>query len=227
MTCLTAPPAAAGAAPYVRLDYGASQLRMTDVNNGIRDAQAALQADGYPAEFKTMGSGYGPSASVGAWIRPGFRLGATYSHLRAVRENRLDVPGEISYADDLDFQMDELGAEAAMRFEWLAGLTVGANVAQGRAESIESYSRADAGGSESWVETARRTKTTFGAFVGMDQTNAAGVAGFIRVGFQYRDMGRMPGQRVSPDGTQTPVETTWLDYSGVYVTAGFGFDLVR
>ncbi len=230
MTCALAGPVAAGVAPYVRLDYGGSQLRMTDVNLGIRRAEAALRTEGYPAAFETVGSSYGPGASVGLWILPAFRVGATYSYLRAVRYNRLDVPDSLSYSDDLDFRIHEVGAEAAVRIRRLAGLTVGINVAQGWAKLIEGYSREDAGGSNSWDETSHRTRTTGGAFVGLDQTNAAGVAGFVRVGFQYRDMGRMPTRRTSFDGTntvQTTGRTMWLDYSGVYATVGLGFDLVR
>jgi len=213
MTCVLVTPAAAGVAPYVRLDYGGNQLRMTDRNIAIRKEEASLKKAGYPATFQEIGFGYGPSASVGLWILPGFRLGAAYSYLRAVRNNRLDVPGEISYADDLDFRMNEVGVEAAVRFKRLAGLTVGVDVAGGWAKSIENYSREDADGLNSWDEKAYRTKPTCGAFVGIDQTNPAGVAGFIRAGFQYRDMGRMPVQ--------------WTDYSGFYVRAGLGYDLVR
>jgi hypothetical protein len=230
MTCALAVPTAAGVAPYVRVDYGGNQLRMTDHNNRIRAAGASLKAEGYSAALRTIGSSYGPGASVGLWILPGFRVGVTYSYLRAVRNNRFDVPGEISYADDLDFRKNEVGAEAAVRFKRLAGLTAGVNVAQGWAESIESYSREDAAGLDSWDETGHRTKPSYGGFVGLDQTNAAGVAGFIRVGFQYCDMGWMPSHLTSFDGTntvQTTDKTIWTDYSGFYVRAGFGYDLVR
>ena len=227
MTCVLVTPAAAGGAPYIRLDYGGNQLRMTDHNIRIRNAEVAFKAEGYPAELATIGSSYGPGVSVGLWILPGFRFGATYSYLRAVRNNCFDVPGEISYADDLDFRKNEVGAEAAVRFKRLAGLTVGVNVAQGRAEMTERYSREDADGLDSWDVIAHRTKPSFGAFVGIDQTNAAGVAGFIRAGFQYCDMGQMPSQKTLPDGTQTTGTTIWTDYSGFYVRAGFGYDLVR
>jgi hypothetical protein len=203
---------------------------MTDHNNRIRRAEASLEAEGYSVALETIGSSYGPGASVGAWILPGVRVGATYSYLRAVRNNRFDVPDVISYVDDLDFRKNEAGVEAAVRFKRLAGLTVGVNVAQAWAEMAGHYSREDAGGLHSEDVTAHRTKPSFGGFVGIDQTNAAGVAGFIRVGFQYCDMGQMPSQLTSFDGTntvQTTDTTIWTDYSGFYVRAGFGYDLVR
>ncbi len=230
MVCALAAPAVAGIAPYVRLDYGGNGLRMTDQNISIRETEAALVEAGYPAAFQTVGLGYGPTASVGLWILPGFRVGATYSYLRAVRNLVLHVPDEIFYADDLDFRMTEIGAEAAVRFSRLQGLTVGVNVAQGRGELIEGYALEDAFGAFYMDVTAHRTRMTGGAFVGIDQTNLAGVAGFIRAGFQYRDMGRMPGEATLSDGTttvQTTGRTTWLDYSGFYVRVGVGYDLVR
>jgi hypothetical protein len=230
LTCALAAPAVAGLSPYVRLDYGGSQLRMTDGNNLIHENEASLQEAGYPAAFEKIGSGYGPSASVGLWLFPAFRLGATYSYLRAVRNNQVHVPGALFYADDVDFRVTEIGGEAALRMKRLLGLTVGASVARGRAEMIEGYSVADAYGQFYQDATANRTKTTYGAFVGLDQTNPAGVAGFVRLGFQYRDMGRMPSQLTISDGVNTAQatgNTIWLDYSGIYFKVGVGYDFVH
>jgi hypothetical protein len=229
MTCALAAPAAANVAPYVRLDYGGNELRMADGNNHIREAEASLRAAGHPASFKTIGTGYGPSASLGLWIAPWVRTGATYSYLRAVRQNKFRVD-QVLYSDDLDFRMHEIGVEAAVRSVKLAGLTVGANVAWGRAELIE---RLDVGyGFSQYLCDARanRTRTTCGAFVGLDQTDHRGVAGFIRAGFQFRDMGRMPSRLTEYDGTnivRSAGDTTWLDYSGFYLKFGVGYDLVR
>jgi hypothetical protein len=229
LTCAIASPVAAGVVPYLRLDYGASQLRMSEGNKLINDSEAMFKAAGYPADFQEVGPGRGPGAAVGLWVFPAFRVGATYSYLRSVRNNRLHVPGQVFYAEDLDFRMTEIGAEAAVRIVPLAGFTVGANIAQGRAQMIEGYSYEDASGQLYEDATARSTKTTYGAFVGIDQTNPAGLAGYIRVGFQYRNVGSMPSQVTMSDGTNT-VQTTGttipLDYSGYYVRVGIGYDLV-
>ena len=107
---------------------------------------------------------------------------------------------------------------------------MGASVAQGWAKLIENYSREDADGLDRQDGTAHRTRTTFGAFVGVDQTNSAGVAGFVRLGFQYRDLGHMPSQLTLSDGTNTVHSTgttRWLDFSGLYLRVGVGYDLVR
>jgi hypothetical protein len=230
MMCVLANPAVAGSVPYVRVDYGGNQLRMTDHNNLLRNAEALLRAEGYSAELGTIGSSYGPGASVGLWILPGVRVGATYSYLRVVRNNRFEVPGEITYVDNRDFRKSEAGVEAVVRLRQLAGLTVGVNVAQAWGEMTGTYSRADAGGLDSRDVIAHRTKPSFGGFVGLDQTNAAGVAGFFRVGFQYCDMGWMSARLTSFDGTNT-VQTTgnsvWTDFSGFYLRAGVGYDLLR
>ncbi len=236
LTCALAAPASAALSPYVRLDYGGTQLRMTDGNNLIRDNEAAYRAAGLPADFNTIGSSYGPSGAVGLWVLPGLRVGATYAYGRSVRHNRLHVPGVVWDASDLDFRMTEIGGEAAVRFRRLAGLTFGATVAQGRAEMIEGYAFEDFTG---WPDNfyqyyqddvAKKTRITYGGYIGLDQTNEQGVAGFIRAGFVYRDMGHMPTDLTISDGTNTVQatgQTIWLDYSGFYVKAGIGYDLVH
>jgi hypothetical protein len=229
MTCAFAASAVAGVAPYVRLDYGGNELRMTDGNNLIRETEASLKAAGYPAAFKTVGTGYGPSASLGLWIAPWIRAGATYSYLRAVRHNKFRAD-QVLYSDDLDFRMHEIGVEAAVRSVKLVGLTVGANVGWGRAELIEHLDVEYAFSQYYCNATANRTRTTCGAFVGLDQTDHRGIAGFIRAGFQFRDMGRMPSQLTEFEGTsivRSTGHTAWLDYSGFYLKFGVGYDLVR
>ena len=235
MTCGLATPAAAGVSPYVRLDYGGSQFRMTDLNHGIQDDNATFQDAGFPAAFEKTGSGYGPGASVGVWIAPGLRLGATYSYLRAVRSNRFDTanPVDFAYSDELDLRMSEIGVEAAVRFRRLWGLTLGASVAQGRGEITEKLTvtqTVDVPDYYHFDGKAHRTKTTCGAFVGLDQTNDAGVAGYIQAGFQYRDFGHMAGEMTETDGVdvvRSTGRTGWLDYSGFYVKVGVGYDFVH
>ncbi len=228
LACVIAMPAEAGIVPYVRLDYGSNQLQMHEGNNLIEQAEASFKAQGLPAEFRKVGAGLGPSGSVGLWLFPGFRIGATYSYLRSVRTNHLHVPGQLFYADDLDFRMTEVGGEAAVRFTRLLGFTLGANVAKGRSQLIEGYSAEDASGQLYQDATANGSKTTYGAFLGFDQTNPSGVAGFIRAGFQYRNMGSLPSQLVISDGTTTTQatgNTIPLDYGGFYLKLGIGYDL--
>ncbi len=233
-TLAGAAPVLAGVAPYVRLEYGGNELRMSGANREIREDEAAFRAAGLPATFQEIGAGYGPAVSAGVWVLPGLRLGATYSYLRAVRSNGFTVPGVIAYGDQLDLRMTEIGAEAAVRFRQWAGFTVGANVARGRGELIESGYDEEPGIRVDLQETASRTQVTWGAFVGFDQTNPAGIAGFVRAGFQFRDLGHLsgrwtsdvagPGGTTAYEGTDTTPE---LDFSGFYVRVGVGYDLVR
>jgi hypothetical protein len=236
MTCAFVAPAAAGLAPYVRLDYGGSKFRMADLNNSIGDREAAFRSDlGLPIEFDRTGAAYGPAGSVGLWITHGFRVGATYSYLRGVRGNNFHVatpPSRYTFDDVLDLRMSEIGAEAAVRFEKLWGLTLGASLAQGRGELREVTTETLTVGAESvFLRTdldAHRSKPTYGGFVGIDQTNAQGVVGYVRAGFQYRDMGHMAGDWSVSDGVNTArgtAQTTYLDYSGFYVKVGVGYDL--
>lgn len=235
LACLTllgviaaAAPVAAGIAPYVRFDYAGNQLRMTDGNNLIQEWEDDFQSYHLPADFKKVGPAYGPSLSAGFWLLPVLRVGALYSYQRSILRNGLDVPGNVLFVSDLDFRMTEIGGEAALRFKRLAGLTFGGSVAHGRAELIERYFVQDSfGGMYDEHGKSEKTRTTYGAFIGLDQTNESGVAGFVRAGFQYRDVGRMPSHIVSYDGSTTTEhdsESIWLDYSGYYVKIGIGFD---
>jgi hypothetical protein len=140
------------------------------------------------------------------------------------------VPGYVFYADDLEFRMTEIGAEAAVRITRLGGLTFGGSVARGEAEMIEGFTVEDGFSQYYQDANAQSTKATYGAFIGFDQTNPAGLAGFVRAGFQYRDMGPMPSQLTISDGTNTTQSTGTsipLDYSGVYFKVGIGFDLMH
>ncbi len=230
LACAVAAPGSAGVSPYVRMQYGGTQLRMTDGNLAIQRAEATFRSAGFPAEFSKVGPASGPGGSVGLWLFHGFRVGATYSRTRSIRHNILHEPGLLYYADDLDFRMTTLGGEAALRFEKLGGLTFGASVAQGKTEMTEGYAYEDLSGQLYLDATATQTKPAYGVFLGLDQTNPQGVAGFIRVGFEYCDVGHMPSRMTLSDGVTT-VNTTgstiWMDYSGFYLRAGIGFDLVR
>jgi hypothetical protein len=226
-----ATPALAGVPPYIRLEYGGTLMRMTDANSLIHDNETFFKSYGYSASFHKIGASFGPALAAGFWVRPGFRLGATISYQRALRHNGLNLPTYVFYSDDLDFRMTEIGIEAAARFERLHGFTIGANVGQGRAEATEHLTIVDSYGDMIRVHSdSARHKLTFGGYVGIDQANPSGFAGFFRAGFQYRDMGRMPGHAVASDGVSTvegDTHTVWLDYSGIYVKFGIGYDGAR
>lgn len=227
-TCAIATPSVAGVTPYVRLDFGGSQLQMAGMNDLIRGQQAVLNEQGAPVVFQGVGSAYGPGASVGCWILPGLRLGATYSFQRAARTNWLDVPAaQFSYTDDLIFRMTEIGGEAAVRIKRLGGLTMGVNVAQGRTKMSEGLTVQSVHGPYRSDGTALRTRPTYGAFIGFDQTNPAGIAGFIHLGFRHGDMGDVPNTVTDSDGAQSSGQTIPLDYSGFYLKVGIGYDFVR
>lgn len=230
--CLTvalAGPATAGILrPYVRLDYGGNQLRMRDANSLISDYQSAIRTLGYPADFDKIGTAYGPSGAAGLWLFGGLRVGATFARQRAILQNRTHVPGSYFFEQDLNLSLREFGGEAALRFSRLAGLTLGGTVGRGRAEIVEGLSEEAPGYAEYIDATMKRTVPTYGAWIGFDQTNAHGGAGFIRAGFAYREIGHMPSTVTESDGVNSVTYTSssrWADYSGYYVKVGMGYDL--
>lgn len=224
-----ADPSHAGISPYARLEYGFNGLAMDEPNARISQNETQLRADGFPADFEKIGPGMGPSASLGLWLFPAFRVGATYSTLRSYREHRLHVPGAF-WGEDIDLTMTEIGAEAAVRVRRFGGLTLGGNVASGKAKLVDGFTIEDSGGNYYEDSVSEGTVRTYGAFVGFDQTNAAGVAGFVRLGYQHRDAGSLPMRGTFSDGSTTVAftdQSVGLDYSGVYFRIGVGFDLVR
>jgi hypothetical protein len=220
--------ATASVSPYLRLGFGGDQFRMAEINAGIMSDQDALRAAGYRANFNKIRIGAGPEASVGLWLLPGFRVGATYSTQRSTRENQVYVPGQLLYDNRFEFRMTEVGGEAAIRVVRLAGLSVGGQVVRSRAKGTEALSVEQPGSQFYYDATVKRSLTTYGPFIALDQTNDMGVAGYIRAGYRFRDMGHMPSEGTVSDGTNTSSFTGTsvdVDYSGFYVTVGVGFDL--
>jgi len=192
--------------------------------------QDALRSAGYPVNLQKIRIAAGPEASVGIWLLPGFRVGGTYSYERSTRDNQVHVPGQLFYDNVFKFEMTQVGGEAAFRIVRLAGLSVGGQVVRSHAKGTQGFSLEQPGSQFYYDATVERTLTTYAAFVSLDQTNDAGVAGYIRAGYRFRDMGHLPSQGTVSDGTTTsPVNGTSvdIDYSGFYVTVGVGFDLVR
>ncbi len=220
---------AAGVSPYLRGSYGGGRFEMNSIDGVIAQDEVALTSAGLPVHFDRVGSGYGPEASAGLWLLPGFRVGATYAYHRSIVRNSAWAPG--FYYDDLNtFRVTEIGLEAAVRFVRLGGLTFGVNAAQARAEADERFTLLNVHGADYVHLTGRRGKPTYGTYIGIDQTAGNGSAGFIHLGYAFRDMGRLPGKGTESDGFST-VDLTghwpWLNYSGLYLQVGMGFDLVR
>lgn len=226
---LLATSASAGISPYARLAYGGNQLKMSDVNGSIASDETAFRSVGVQADLDRVGLASGLEASAGLWLFPAFRVGASWATQKSVTRNRVHAPG-LFYGDDLEFRMKEIGAEAMIRVARLGGLSLGGQVAQGRAEFIEGFTVEDYSQQFYLDATGDYTKTTYAAFIGFEQTNTAGVAGSVRAGYHFRNMGRMPSQGTISDGvTSTPAtgSTIPMDYSGFFLTVGIGFDLVR
>lgn len=232
MLALCAVPATARVSPYVRLAFGGEQLRMSEGNALLRDTKKSFTDQGLPADINSVAFATGPSASAGLWLLRGFRVGATYSSGHSTNVNHVHVPGLLFYAEDLDFRLSELGLEAAVTFERWGGLTFGGHVAETRAKIVEGHTEQDfTGGGDLFMDaTAEKTKRTYGAYMGFEERNEQNVVGFLRAGYQFRDMGTMPSALVISDGfttVQAAGTTIGLDYSGFYVKAGVGYDFGR
>ncbi len=228
--CLVASVASARIGPYARVSFGGDQLRMGAGNALLRDVKTSFEAQGLSADFHNIHAASGPSASAGLWLLPGFRVGATYAAGHSYTENRLHVPGNLFYAEDLDFRMEEVGAEAAITVNRWKGFTLGGHVAQSRAKMIEGHTEQDFTGSVADLfqdATAEKTKITYGAYMGVEQHNENGIVGFLRAGYQFRDMGSMPSKLLISDGFSSVSATSTtidLDFSGYYMRLGVGVD---
>jgi hypothetical protein len=170
---LLATSASAGIRPYARVAYGGNQLKMSEVNASITSDETALRTAGLQADLDRVGLASGLEASAGLWLFPSFRVGGTWATQKSVTRNRVHGPG-FFYGDDLEFQMKEIGAEAMIRVARLGGLSLGGQVAQGRADFIEGFTVEDYSQQYYLDATADYTKTTYAAFIGFEQTNPPG-----------------------------------------------------
>jgi hypothetical protein len=234
LACAVAAPATAANAfrPYVRVDGSGSGFRMTDVNSNILDDKAVLVSAGANyIDFGKVGTSFGPTVSAGLWLMPCLRVGATYSEHHAVRDNYASNTFTDWYYDDkLDLRTTELGGEAAVRFQRLAGLTFGANYAIAHARATETLSEQDPSNFLDSKGTATRDKSAYGGYVGLEQTNEKGVVGYVHFGFAYRDMGHMPSTWTQTDNSGMTTGTgrsVWMDFSGFYLRVGTGYDFAH
>lgn len=224
-------PTRAALRPYIRGAFGGNKLHVQNVDDNIAaDEQALRESSGYPVELERVGRAWGPDLSAGLWLASWVRVGATYSNQKASPENDLWINHQTTgyhYVDELDFRSEEWGGEIVLRAERLAGLCVGGQVASGRARFSERFNESDFW-SEYHLEGAGEcTKITWAAFVGLDQTNDQGIAGFLRAGYRFRNYGAMAARVTEWDATTSVTYDTTtipLDYSGFYLSLGVGYD---
>jgi hypothetical protein len=227
LTCLNAAPAHAYLNPYVRLGFGGNQQLMHDVNDAIAADVGWASAGGVPVSAHSVGPGYGPAVSAGLWIVPFLRVGATYGQQRASVNHEYRDTGFL-FVDDYKFRMKEYGLESAVRIPALAGFTLGGSTAESRGEAEEDFALENVHGNYYETFIAHRKVRTYAVFFGFDQTAPNGVAGFLQVGYHWRDLGSMPGEyQISDNGTNSVDvgQTVPVDYSGWSVRLGAGFDL--
>ena len=226
LACVVSSPAFAGIVPYVRLDYGASMLNLPSIDEQVSYEEEEFFWAGLPVDFDTAEKAMGPSGSAGLWLFPGFRVGASWADSRSKVNNPVELSG-FTYSDNFFIRMKDVGGEAAFRIPRLGGLMLGGSIAQTKAEMSEAYTLINVHGSYYEAELASTSGQTYGGFVGFDQTNASGVAGYVRVGYMHRDLGTVPTTLTIVDNGTTTVTTGTpfsFDYSGYYVRAGVGFD---
>jgi hypothetical protein len=225
-------PSTAGVRPYVRAAFGGNQLRVDNLNANIAaNEQAFRDATGYPIELDRIGRALGSDLSAGVWLARWLRIGATYVHQQESAGDDFWIDHQSTgyhYVDDLDLRIEEVGGEVMVRWERLAGLCLGGQVASGRASISESLDETDFWSEYHLHATAQLTRVTWSAFVGFDQTNDRGIAGFVRAGYRFRNFGPMPARVTEWDASTSNTYDTMsipLDYSGFFVSLGLGYDL--
>jgi hypothetical protein len=224
-------PTEAGIRPYVRAAFIGNQLQVDNLNENIAaDEQAFRDATGYPVELQRVGAAFGPDVSAGVWLARWLRVGATYVAQKESAEDDFWINHETTgyhYVDDLDLQIVEVGGEVMVRWERLMGLSFGGQAASGRARISESLDESDFWSEYHLRGSGERTRLTWATFVGFDQTNVKGIAGYVRAGYRFRDYGAMPARVTEWDASTTvtyETETIPLDYSGFFVSLGVGYD---
>ena len=225
-------PTFAGVHPYVRAAFSGNDLRVDNIDANIAaDEQAFRNATGYPVELERVGRAVGPDLAAGIWLAPWVRIGAMYSSHRETVLNDIGINHQTTgyhYVDEMEFRTEEMGGEIVLRAKRLAGLCLGGQAARTRARFSQNFSESDFWSEYHLRGTGERTRVTYAAFVGLDQTNEHGIAGFMRAGYRFRDFGSMPARVTEWDAsTSDTYETSTipLDYSGFFMSLGIGFDL--
>jgi hypothetical protein len=209
--------------PFVRAGYGGQQLVMREHDDLIGAFEHGIPGIG---KVPDVGPGYGPEVAAGLWLAPNLRVGAAYSFQRAVRQQRVAYAWDEIWTHRSDFRIATIGGEAAARFPRLAGFIVGIEAGAARGELIERVEDV-AGVTTGWRRTAHRVRPMIGGYVGLDQTNEQGLAGFVRAGWRHRDFDAVHSgvtRYALGEVTSGPGPDLDLDFSGFYVTVGVGFD---
>jgi hypothetical protein len=227
-----ATPATAGVRPYIRAAFVGNQLSVDNLNDNIAaQEQAFRDATGYPVELKRVGVALGPDLAAGFWLARWLRVGGTYTSQQASAKDDFGINHQTTgyhYVSDLELRIEEVGGEVMVRFERLAGLSFGGQAASGRASISHNLDESDFWSEYHFRGTAEHTRITWAAFVGIDQTNERGIAGFARAGYRFRNYGPMPSRVTEWDATTSgSYESTTipLDYSGFFLSLGVGYDL--
>jgi hypothetical protein len=227
---VVATPSMAGIRPYVRGSFGGTRLQMDNLNENIAAEEQAFRDSGYPVELQRVGSAFGPDLSAGLWLARWLRVGATYVSQKESSEDDFWLDHQTTgyhYVGDLDLHIEEVGGEVMVRWERFAGLSFGGQAASGRARIDESRDESDFWSEYHLRGTGERTRLTWSAFIGLDQTNNKGIAGYVRAGYRFRNYGPMPARVTESDATTSvtyDTATIPLDYSGVFVSLGVGYD---
>jgi hypothetical protein len=221
-----APAAHAEFVPYLRATFGVSQLAMTALDAAMLAQQSAIRANGGRARFDEVGMVFGPELSAGVWLLPSLRVGTLFSWQHRNMDHSSD--GSLTYVDLYEIRTTDAGAELAFRLPRYSGLTIGGQIALTQGEVTNNYRITNASGSLHVSTRVQDAQTTWGVFIGLDQTDAQRrTAGYLRLGYRFRDFGAVPGTQSVNDGSGTvsgPVRSVPLDFSGWYASLGIAFD---
>jgi len=221
-----ASPAHAEFVPYLRATFGVSQLAMTSLNAAMLAQESAIRANGGQARFDDVGMVFGPELSGGVWLLPTLRVGTTFSWQHRNMDHWSD--GSLTYVDQYRFATRDAGAELAFRLPRYSGFTIGGQIALTQGEVTNDYVITNASGSLHVTTRVQDAQTTWGLFIGLDQTDAhQRTGGYVRLGYRFRDFGSVPGTQSVSDGSgtvSTPVRSVPLDFSGWYASLGIAFD---
>ena len=211
---------------YGYVGFGTQALG--DINDGIKEEEAALQEAGADVSFDTFGGApdFGGGVTVKLTSLVGLGLQFGYQGNKVEAEYR-DSSG--FFTDATHLRIMDLTGSIEFSVPTVRGLFVGANAGVGFGKAKDEFVLGDAASPPNTIEgVGEWTGSGFvgGAFVGL-RTAASEIASLYFVGgYRYRNLGHFSGQVTSTLGNSTgspensdgqPID---FDFSGIYLRAG-------
>jgi hypothetical protein len=222
---------------YIRGSVGVATQSLKDWNDAIEEQEQFLRSVGAPVNsWDKLGAGFPVWIEVGSRISNTVSLGVALSYQRASVNNTLG-DGTGSFTSSIDVLMTAWTGILTIWMPGAPGLFLGADVGAGfgKAKS-QSHFRNFSDPTQNFDTTGDwdGKGLVAGVFGGYQHVfpaqNGAGPLVFMKLGYQFQNIGDFDGTASSSTGfsrSGPPVNSSGqpmdADFSGLQLTAGFGF----